>query len=155
MKNRPFLIIAFAGAIIVWSLYQSLGGIEGIQRDPTVSLGVIGIVVLISVPFFWFRYRRLQREPIYEPVRDPEPTAPPDSQLDSTPLLLVASRLKILGLLFLSVLAFLAVALMLWTQPGVCGVVESPRQHRLLYSHWQWASSVWWSLSVWRSRPKV
>ena len=123
MKNRPFLIIALAAAVIVWSLYQSLGGIEGMQRDPTVSLGVIGIVVLISVPFFWFRYHRLQREPIYEAVRDPEPTAPPDSQLDRTPLVFVASRLKILGLLLFSVLAFSVVALMLWTQPGVCGVV--------------------------------
>jgi hypothetical protein len=123
MKNRPFLIIALAAAIIVWALYQSLGGIEGIRRNPSVSLGVIGIVVLIAIPFFWFRYRRLKREPIYEEVRDPEPTAPPDSQLDKTPLVLAASRLKILALLILSVLAFSFVALMLWTQPGVCGVI--------------------------------
>lgn len=123
MKNRPFLIIALAAAIIVWSMYQSLGGIEGIQRDPTVSLGVIGIVVLICVPFFWFRYRRLQREPIYEAVRDPEPNSPANNDLARTPIVFVASRLKVLGLLLFSVLAFSVVALMLWTQPGVCGVV--------------------------------
>jgi hypothetical protein len=121
--NRPLLILALSAAIILWSLYQSLGGVEGIQRDPARSLSVVGIVVLISAPFFWFRYRRLQREPIYEAVRDPEPTAPSDVRLDNTPIVFVASRPKILALLLLSVVAFSVAALIFWTQPGVCRVL--------------------------------
>jgi hypothetical protein len=66
MKNRPLLIIAFAGAIILWAAYHTLGGIEGIRADPYMSLAVFAITLLICFPVFWFRYRRMQHEPIYE-----------------------------------------------------------------------------------------
>ena len=122
MKNRPLLIIAFAGAIILWAAYHTLGGIEGIRADPYMSLAVFAITLLICFPVFWFRYRRMQREPIYEAVPEPAPDAALDILLDNTPIVIVSSRLKMLVLLVVLVLAIVVSAAMVWTQPGVCRV---------------------------------
>jgi hypothetical protein len=84
---------------------------------------VIGIVVATALPFLWFRYRRLKREPIYEEVRDPGPTAQSGGQLDKTPLVFAASRIKVITLLAFSVLTFSVGAMWLWAQPGVCRVI--------------------------------
>lgn len=121
MKNRPLLIVALAAIVVLWSMFHSLGGVEGIRRDPSIAAFAFCFVLLALIPFFWFQYRRLQREPMYEAVSDNQ-IAPPNDPLERTPTILVASRLKNLVLLLVSVVGFSFGALLFWRQPGLCGI---------------------------------
>jgi hypothetical protein len=123
MKNRPLLILAIAAALIGWSFYKTMGGIEGMRRDPAEALFVGIFALLVMIPVFWFRYRKLERESPHIPVADPQPGAPADARLSSLAHVIAASRPKIAGLLAVLLVGAAGAAWAMWSQPGACRAV--------------------------------
>jgi hypothetical protein len=98
----------------------------GLQQDPAIAFVVLASLVVVPAPFLWLEYRRMRRYPLVVEVA-PDAAEPIDARLERPPLILVASRFKVLiwcvaMVAWLCLFGGLALA-----QRGVCRVV-SPRR---------------------------
>jgi hypothetical protein len=114
------VIAAFYAVLVVCWIVA--GG--GVAKDLPIHLAVLGIMIVISVPFSWLTYRRLMRRPIVVAAAEPSPAIAARLGLEHTPVTLVAERWKLLVwalYTFAFVVLFVAISLF---QPGVCRAVS-------------------------------
>lgn len=121
--KQPLPIALFAGGLVLLAFYKSMGGIDGIRSHPGEALIVALIAAIAMAMSFLSRRHRMSQNSPYFAVPDPAPGTPPDARLTSLPLVLIASRGKMLGTLAIALLGAPFVALMLASQPGICGTV--------------------------------
>ncbi len=144
-RDHAWVIPALTGLIMLGCIYAALGGSAGVSRDPGVSLAAAAIMVAITVPLLWLTYRRLRRQPIIVPITETKPNISLAEQLNYPPVVLMASRWKLLGrATFAGVVTAIFIGISL-AQPGVCRVVSVG----LLGPFLIWAFLLW-ALSLWR-----
>jgi len=121
-QNRPLLITAVAAVLLLGISFQHLGGLDGIQSDPTMSLSVVGMMALVSVPVLWLSYRRQKREPMFVELEEPTPNSDDSAHTTSAPQVIVASRWKAAVRCLLFMPSMFIIALVGLAQHGVCQV---------------------------------
>jgi len=121
-QNRSWLIPALAGAFVLLAAYQKLGGLEGIQRDPTMSLSVVGIMTLIFAPILWLSYRRQKRAPMLVELEKPAPNSDDGANTMIASQVIVASRWKAAVKCLLLIPVMVVIVLLGLAQHSLCQI---------------------------------
>ena len=122
--KNAWIVLALSGAVMLGCWFYSVGGVAGIANDPVIALSVLAIMVVIAIPIYWLSYRRWRRYPLLVEVPETPVSAPNDARFEQVPLVLAASRWKILAWIIVTG-AFLAFILAIGNaQPGVCRAVS-------------------------------
>ena len=122
--KNAWIVLALTGTLILGCWIYSVGGVAGIAKDPVIAFSVLAIMGVIAVPIFWLNYRRWRHFPLIEELPEAEADTPKDARLEQTPLVLVASRLKILAWTVVSGAFLVFIVTAGYAQPGVCRTVS-------------------------------